>query len=60
MLNDPCLRIADSADCADSADKESEARNFFKKNWGHLFSLQIAQIVQIREKTVHIVVASCS
>ncbi len=51
MLNDPCLRIADSADCADSADKESEARYFFKKNWGHLFSMQIAQIVRIRDLT---------
>ena len=48
MVNDPCLRIADSAG-ADSADKESEARNFFKKNWGHLFSLQIAQVVRIMD-----------
>ena len=51
MLNDPCLRNADSADCADSADKESEARSSSKKNWGHLFLLQIAQVVRIRDLT---------
>ena len=31
MLNDPSRRIVDSADCADSAEKESEARNSSKK-----------------------------
>ena len=51
MSDDPYLRIADSADCADSADKGTEARNFIKKKLGHLFSLQIAQIVRIRDLT---------